>query len=255
MNEAVDRVLAERSRLDAGLSRSLLASLTGHMVLVAIAVAVPLLTPRAPVLDVMDGFAVALPRGGGGTPRAAEPPPAAAEPEPPPPEETAPEPAPPPPEPPRVLKPPREQPRPNALPEPESRVRSKPTPQPVAPRRASESGAGAATPGFEFGPSGPGIPGGTDSGGDWYLATVQQKIWRLWNSQLKAGFTQPIGVTFTIKADGTVTDVKVTQPSGVPLLDRAAQRAILNAQPFGPLPRTYGTDRKTIRAIFRPTDA
>jgi TonB family protein len=61
-------------------------------------------------------------------------------------------------------------------------------------------------------------------------------------------------VTFTILTDGSVTDVNVTQPSGVALLDMAAQRAILNAAPFGPLPREYGTNRRTIRALFRPAD-
>jgi len=87
------------------------------------------------------------------------------------------------------------------------------------------------------------------------MAGVQQKIWILWNQQIKSGFTRPIGVTFTIKADGHVTNVRVTTPSGVPLLDRAAQRAVLNAAPFGPLPREYGTNSKTIQALFRPTDA
>jgi TonB family protein len=99
------------------------------------------------------------------------------------------------------------------------------------------------------------VPDGTDTGGDWYLAGVQQKIWILWNQQIKSGFNRPIGVTFTIEADGKVTDVRVTQPSGASLLDMAAQRAVLNAAPFGPLPREYGTNRKTIQALFRPTDS
>ena len=114
-------------------------------------------------------------------------------------------------------------------------------------------GASTATPGLEFGPPGPGVPDGTDTGGDWYLAGVQQKIWMLWNQQIKAGFSQPIGVTFTILPDGTVTDVRVTQPSGASLLDMAAQRAVLNAAPFGPLPREYGQNPRTIQALFRPT--
>jgi TonB family protein len=253
VNEAVDRVIAERARLDAGLSRSFYASLTAHMVLVAVAVAAPLLMPRKPLLEVMDGFAVALPRGGGGPPRATSPPAARSEPAPeaqPEPVEAAPEP------PPKVLKPPREQaPPPDALPEPDSRRRSpRATPPPRAPAAASTAGAGAATPGLEFGPPGPGVPGGTDTGGDWYLAGVQQKIWVLWNQQIKSGFNHPIGVTFTILADGDVADVDVTQPSGASLLDMAAKRAILNAAPFGPLPRQYGTNRKTIQAVFRPTE-
>jgi TonB family protein len=61
-------------------------------------------------------------------------------------------------------------------------------------------------------------------------------------------------VTFTILADGKVADVRVTQPSGAALLDMAAQRAILNAAPFAPLPREYDTNRKTIQAIFRPAE-
>ena len=251
MNEAVDRVLAERSALDAGLSRSFIVSLTAHLVLFAVAIAAPLLTPRAPILQEADGFAVVLPRGGGGSPRASEPP--ARKPEPKPVGQPA-EPPPPAP-PPRVLKPPREQARPNALPEPDSRRTARATPAPVAPKRAAAAGAGATTLGLEFGPAGPGVPDGTDSGGDWYMAGVQQKIWILWNQQIKSGFNRPIGVTFTIKADGTVTGVRVSTPSGVALLDMAAQRAVLNAAPFGPLPREYGTDSKTIQALFRPTDA
>jgi protein TonB len=242
VNEAVDRLIVERGRLDAGLSRSFLVSLTAHLVLIGLAVAAPLIMPRQPLLQVTDGFAVVLPRGGGGPRRA----PAATKPEPKP-AEPAPTAAPPP----KVIKPPREQARPDALPEPDSRRRARP--KPTAPR--STEAAAAATPGIEFGPPGPGVPDGTDSGGDWYMAGVQQKIWILWNQQIKSGFNRPIGVTFTILADGKVTGVRVTQPSGVSLLDMAAQRAILNAAPFGPLPREYGTNRKTIQALFRPTDS
>ena len=219
------------------------------MLLVTGAIVVPMLVPKAPLLEVADGFAVALPRGGGGSPRASAP--AATKPEPKPePEAPAPTAAPP-----RVLKPPREQAPPaDALPEPDSRRRArKATPPPAAPKASGQSDTGAATPGLEFGPPGPGVPGGTDAGGDWYMAGVQQKIWILWNQQIKSEFTHPIGVTFTIMADGKVTDVKVTQPSGASLLDMAAQRAVLNAAPFGPLPREYGNNRKTIQAVFRPT--
>lgn len=237
MNEAVDRLIVERERMDAGFPAGLLASLAAHLLLVGAAFAAPLLFPRGPVLRVADGFAVTLPRGGG--PAAA--PTAAPEPKP----QAAPAP-------PKVLKPPKEEPRPEALPEPDARKsRPKATPAPAARERTER--AASTTPGLEFGPPGPGVPEGTDTGGDWYLAGVQQKIWLVWNQQIKAGFSQPIGVTFTILADGSVTDVRVTQPSGATLLDLAAQRAILNAAPFAPLPRDYGTTRKTIRALFKPT--
>ena len=45
MNEAVDRVIIERERLDAGLSNSLVVSLTGHVLLVAAAIVGPAARP------------------------------------------------------------------------------------------------------------------------------------------------------------------------------------------------------------------
>jgi protein TonB len=261
VNEAIDRLLDERQRLDRDLPAMALASLAAHLVLAGLAVGLPLLLPREPPLRVLEGgFAVVLPRGGGGSPVAAPPaaaPPAAA---------PVPE-APAPPAPPQVLRPPKEESRPRALPLPDAR-RSSRRPPALPPARGPRPAAGAkspvpaagspgarsagsATPGLEFGPPGPGVPDGTDSGGDWYLAGVQQKIWVLWNQQIKSGFTQTVGVTFTILPDGSVTGVRVTQPSGASLLDMAAQRAILNAAPFGPLPREYGQNPRTIRALFK----
>jgi TonB family protein len=126
--------------------------------------------------------------------------------------------------------------------------------KPAAGTTPGAKGAASLTPGLELGlPPGPGVPGGSDSGGDWYLAGVQQKIWMIWNQQIKAGYTQSVGVTFTILPDGSVTGVRVTQPSGASLLDMAAQRAILNAAPFGPLPREYGQNPRTIQALFKPS--
>lgn len=254
MNEPVDRVIAERDRLDAGFPGGFLISFVAHLLLAGVAFGAPLLFPAGPPLLVADGFVVVLPRGGGGAPQAppaAEVPPATVPPATAP---AAPEP------PPKVLKPPKEEPR-KGLPELDARKSSKKkVPDPPATRGKSEkasagttTAAPAQTPGLEFGPPGPGVPGGTDTGGDWYLASVQQKIWRLWNQQIKAGFTQPVSVVFTILADGSVTDVKIVQSSGATLLDLAAQRAVYSAAPFGPLPKDYGTNRKTIQANFKPT--
>ncbi len=253
MNEAVDRLIAERERLDAGLPGTLLASIVAHLLLFGAAFALPALLPREPLLRVQEGFVVALPRGGGGSPAVTTPPAAPAQPKPAPVVSAAPPP------PPKVLKPPTNAvPHPNALPAPDAKRAARRTPDPSAPAATTvaapaTTGTGSATPGLEFGPPGPGVPNGADTGGDWYLAGVQQKIWLLWNQQIKTGFTQSVGVTFTILPDGSVTDVRVTQPSGATLLDMAAQRAIQNAAPFGPLPREYGENPRTIQAIFRPT--
>ena len=261
MNEAIDRLLRERQRLDRGLPATALASLAAHLGAAGLAFGLPLLLPQEPPLKVAPGFAVVLPRGGGGSP-VVTPPAAGPAPQPAPAEKA-------PPPPPQVLKPPTALPRPNALPLPDARRSAKrplaPPPVPGsrsgAPPNAATAppggtpggkGSGSATPGLEFGPPGPGVPDGTDTGGDWYLAGVQQKIWMLWNQQIKSGFTQPVLVTFTILPDGNVTDVRVTQPSGARTLDMAAQRAILNAAPFGPLPKEHGQNPRTIQALFKP---
>ncbi len=252
MNEPVDRVIQERQRMDAGLRGGLVLSVTAHLLLAGAALAAPFLFPARPLLAVADGFAVVIPRGGGGVPA----PPAA--------DMQAPvAPAAPPvvPEAPKVLKPPKEEPPTKGLPELDSRKTSKKKlPDPAVARGKSDKAtagpgktAPSQTPGLEFGPPGPGVPEGTDSGGDWYLASVQQKIWIVWNQQIKSGFTQPVAVVFTILADGSVTDVNVVQASGATLLDLAAKRAIYSAAPFGPLPKDYGTNRKTIQALFKPT--
>jgi len=255
VSDPIARLLAEREQLERGLPGTLALSLSGHLVFVALAILLPLLLPQQPLLRVADGVLVVLPRGGGGTPAVPAPPATAPEPQP---AESA---APPPP-PPVVLKPPpKAEPRPNALPLPDARaVKRPPTPPPVrattrpsGPSGPTATGTASATPGLEFGPPGPGVPTGTDSGGDWYLAGVQQKIWMVWNQQIKAGYTQSVGVTFTILPDGNVTGVRVTQPSGASLLDMAAQRAVLNAAPFGPLPREHGQNPRTILAHFKPT--
>jgi len=253
LSDALSRLLAEREGLERGLPGMLALSVSGHVGLLLIAVVGPMLLPHEPPLRVADGFAVVLPRGGGGAPA---PPPQVEAPEPKPePVEQAPPPTP------TVLKPPpKAESRPDALPLPDSR-RKKPraTPPPVRTpstlppaSTATSSRASATTPGLEFGPPGPGVPEGSDTAGDWYLAGVQQKIWMIWNQQLKAGYTQSVGVSFTILPDGNVTGVRVTQPSGASLLDMAAQRAILNAAPFGPLPREYGDKPRTITAVFKP---
>jgi len=266
VNDPVDRVLMDRARtVDVGFPAGALVSLVVHLVLVGAAFAAPLLFPAPPPLVVADGFAVVLPRGGGGDPNAGGEQAPAPLPEPPAAQAEPPAPAPPP----AVLKPPKVEPK-KGLPELDSRKKPKKADKPAArpPGKAtddskakpasagtSQTGPGTAsgTPGLSIGPPNPGVPDGTDSGGDWYLAGVQQKIWMLWTQQIKAGFTEPIGVTFTILADGSVADVQVTNPSRATLLNLAAQRAVFSAAPFGPLPKNYGTNRYTIQAIFRPT--
>jgi protein TonB len=265
VNDAVNGPLEERQALDRGLSAGFLLSFVGHLLIAGVAFGAAALAPKEPLLKAnVLGFAVPLPRGGGGTPNLEPPAPAPAAPEPPapePPKEVPPAPRI---EPPKVIKPPKEVPK-KGLPPVDARKsrRTPPTPPPRAatPERGTGATAGAvrdgvgrgvALPGLEFGPAGPGVPGGAD-GGDYYLAGVQRKIWTLWTQQIKTGFNRPVTVSFTILANGSVEDVRVVQTSGASLLDMAAQRSVMSAAPFHPLPKEYGTNRYTIQAIFRPT--
>jgi TonB family protein len=248
--DAVDRVLEQRAALDRGFGATLALSTFGHATVLGMALLAAWLGARAPRIREVPGFAVPLPRGGGG-PSAPEPRPApvAA----PPPVTAPPAPVAKPEPPPRVLKPPKEEARKGLPPLESKKTRPERTPAP-APASTAKSGTGnAGIPGLDIqAPPGLGVPGGNDASGDWYLAGVQRKIWMIWTRQIKSGFTQPIAVTLTITETGALEDVRVVESGGVPMLDAAAQRAVYSAAPFTPLPRSYGTNRLTIRAVFRP---
>jgi TonB family protein len=252
--DAVDRAIAERAAMDRGLTPAAVLSGMLHTLVIVGGLVVPLLLPKQPLLKAQStAWVVPLPRGGGGTPSKAEsaaapaatPEVARAEP----PEPAAPAP--------KVLKPPKEEPH-RGLPDPNTK-KGRPQPaRPAAPAPSATSSASAgqasATPGVAFGaPPGLGVPNGVDFGGDWYLAGVQRRVWMIWMSQIRVPSANPALVTFTIRADGSVTDVTLSQSSGISSLDFAAQRAILSAAPFAPLPRHYETNRITIQAVFKPT--
>jgi protein TonB len=248
VKDPVDKLLAERERLERGFSGGLVVSIAAHLLLVA-GTLLAAMMPQRPLLDVADGIAVPLPPGGGGRPHAG-PPAGVSQPEP----TAAPEPPPPEPVKPAPIKPPKPEPK-KGLPELDAKApKTKPTPAPAS-ARPPAGGTGTSTDpvGIGIGPPGPGVPEGTDLLGDWYLAGVQRKIWVLWTQQIQPDYAQPVTVRFTILADGSVTDVAILQSSGISLIDRAAQRAVISAAPFGPLPRSYGTNRYSIQAVFRPT--
>jgi len=268
VNDAVDRVLVERAAQERGFGLGLGVSSAVHATILVVGIVVPLLFPPQPRLDVTDGFAVALPPGGLGSPQATNP--APGNPVPPPevapPSTQPPAPEPPAPDPKKILKPPKEEPR-KGLADPDAkrpknkkekeRERVKPGAMTSGPRTPTAglpgaTGTASQTPGLSFGTAGPGVPGGTDPNGDWYLASVQRKIWMIWTQQLRGATYPPVTISFTIRGDGSVADVQRVESSGIPSVDMAAQRAILSAAPFGPLPRMYGTDAYTIRAVFKP---
>jgi TonB family protein len=276
--QTVEDLLEERARVEPGLSSGFVFSVALHVLATALMVLAPMLFPRQIPKIPLAGTFVRLPPGGRGTPDPAPPsgPETKAEPAPPvtAPPITAP-PAPPPPvtaPPAKVVKPPVE--KPKGLPELDQKKKpTKATPPPAPPRTSSSTGqstkpAGGTTrpggstpnatgstpqtPGVALAPPGEGVPGGNDPFGDWYLASVQRKIWMIWVQQTKPPTHPPIHVEFTIEANGTVNGIRIVQSSGNRSLDFSAHRAVSSAAPFNPLPRHYGTSRKTIQAIFAP---
>jgi TonB family protein len=246
MIDAVDRLIAERQAMDRGLSAGVAAAVAGHVLIALGCVVLPALLPKPQLIQPQTAFAVILPRGGGGSPTVEENAGPVRRPEQKPPEPPA--------RASKVVKPPREERREGLAAPDAKKTRGKPEPERNAP---AASGTPSILPGgargFTVGPPGPGVPGGAETGGDWYLAGVQRRIWSIWATQIKPQTQASVIVSFTILADGSVVDVRVLQPSGVSLVDFAAQRAVQAAAPFATLPKDYGTDRLQIQAIFTPT--
>ena len=101
-----------------------------------------------------------------------------------------------------------------------------PPPQPLGQATGSPKGAGKVTLEVDFPYS-------------WYLAAIHRKISERWDEKALKG-NQPV-VVFEIGRDGQVNlnTITVETTSGNSLYDRAAIRAIQEANPFPPLPADF----------------
>jgi len=96
-------------------------------------------------------------------------------------------------------------------------------------------------------------PFGTQFG--YYATIVQQRVAQNWNtSEIDPHLTNAPAatVTFTILRDGSVpqNSVKVAQSSGNLSLDLSAQRAVLSAAPFPPLPQGFSRSQADVQLRF-----
>jgi TonB family protein len=81
-----------------------------------------------------------------------------------------------------------------------------------------------------------------------YLIQMTDLIKRNWNqNQGASGIVQ---LKFTIRRDGTLTDIQVEKPSGNSLLDMESQRAILKTRVLPPLPREFTESALTVHLNF-----
>jgi protein TonB len=147
-----------------------------------------------------------------------------------------------------------------AMPEPTSKRKKVPTPvptaAPVAPGPAVElpSAGGAGTPAEGAGSS---LSFGTSVASfesDFpFTFYVDQMLTLIGANWLKPEATEGTVavVAFQIQRDGRITDVKLLEPSGVGVYDRAAVRAVYSANPLPPLPPEYAGDRLGVHLRFR----
>ncbi len=268
MNDPVLRVLASRQTLvDQGYSKSLLLSGAAHATSFFAILIIALLTPKAPIIRVIDGFAVPLPKGGG-VPKAVEPAAKQTEAPPAPPVEAPkvePKAAPAPvklikPEAPTIKKGVAPVDLKRSVKEPKERESREIATEKVT-KAAPAKAAAAPTPGVATSASGldftapdagviDGITGPVGPLG-FYLAAVKNRIWATWARQVRPDFTGSVKVSFKIHRDGSVDEVEVIQTSGSAALDRLAERAVISTQ-LGPLPNAYDKETLVVHANFKP---
>jgi TonB family protein len=87
----------------------------------------------------------------------------------------------------------------------------------------------------------------------WYVASVRNRIssnWLLSTISPSILRAPRLYMTFTILRDGTVTNVEITQSSGLPEVDRSALRAVLASNPLPALPSDYAGNRVKVNLYF-----
>lgn len=87
----------------------------------------------------------------------------------------------------------------------------------------------------------------------WYVAAVRNRIsanWLLATISPGVVAAPRVYINFDILSDGSVTNVRIVQPSGIPEVDRSALRAVLASNPLGPLPTDYSGNRVSVEFYF-----
>src|SRR5215831_2066498 len=163
-----------------------------------------------------------------------------AEPEPPPAPDTTAEPVP-------LPTAPKATPKPKA-PKPAAPAAKTPAAPPAPPSNAVPYGEGRPNlpyGQFSTGAGQAGIGFGDATFGDRYSTYVNAMTRTISNNWLKSMVDSSVQrapkvyVTFDIARDGTISNVAIKQSSGIPSLDRSAQRAIMASSPLNPLPTDY----------------
>ena len=87
----------------------------------------------------------------------------------------------------------------------------------------------------------------------WYVASVRNRISSNWLlSKISPSILRAprLYMTFTILRDGSITNVEITQSSGLPEVDRSALRAVLASNSLPALPPDYPGNRVKVNLYF-----
>ncbi len=140
---------------------------------------------------------------------------------------------------------------------PITKPKEKPSKPKKEPEKEVEKAPPSATPPPAPSGSGPGVPqaanpapgqgavtasiGGGDSTLGWYGAAVKAALEAAWAKPFleDAAGTASVVVTFDIARDGATRNIRILQSSGIPTLDRSAQRAVIEASPLPAIPPTW----------------
>jgi TonB family protein len=130
---------------------------------------------------------------------------------------------------------------------------SRPKPIPREPEPGS-GGPGGQTlgSGGGFG-GGQGVTIGTGTGegamDSWYVRQVEQRIGQNWLKTSLGQLENPVRtvISFEIRADGRIDNVRIEQRSGISSVDLAAERAVRASDPLSPLP--YELRSRTVKFV------
>jgi protein TonB len=87
----------------------------------------------------------------------------------------------------------------------------------------------------------------------WYVDVIKRTVAQNWYSQLadpKASMGHSAVITFVVHRDGSVSDPRIAQSSGVSSLDLSAIQAVERVNAFGPLPPGYVGSSVTVAYTF-----
>jgi len=87
----------------------------------------------------------------------------------------------------------------------------------------------------------------------WYVDIIKRTVSQNWYSQLadpNASMGHSVVVTFVVHRDGSVSDPRIAQSSGVPSLDLSAIQAVERVNAFGPLPPGYPGSSVSVAYTF-----